>query len=140
LNSQLAVAHARAWPRDMRPDAAFLITTTDRLDEVAWYGGFAVGFGTAKAFAAAGWDHEHLERWMPMTAPVGEPSIAPERIVVMLGRHDSVMPFEGAIAFARRWAIPEANLYVQRRGHFTVPLGLARDHRPIDRFCAVLGT
>ena len=140
LNSQLVVAHAQTWPQEMRPDAAFLVTTTDRLDEVAWYGGFAVGFGTAKAFAAAGWDHDHLMQWMPITAPVGEPSIPPERIVVMLGRRDSVMPFKGAEAFVRRWAIPEANLYLQRRGHFTVPLGLARDHGPIDRFCSVLGS
>jgi pimeloyl-ACP methyl ester carboxylesterase len=140
LNSQLAVAHAREWPADMRPDAALLITTTDRLDDVAWFGGFAVGFGTARAYAEAGWNHDHLIGWQSLSAPVGEPGIDPGRIVVMLGRHDSVMPFEGARAFVERWRIPEANLFVKRRGHFTVPLGLARDRRPIERYLAVLNS
>jgi pimeloyl-ACP methyl ester carboxylesterase len=140
LNSQLVVAHCREWPREMRPDAAFLITTTDRLDEVAWDGGFATGFGTARAFAKAGWVRDQVTEWLPLTAPTADPSIAPDKIVMVQGSHDTITPFPGGLKFAHRWRLPDENLFVLRRGHFTVPLGLARDTRPIERFVRLLGS
>ena len=140
LNSQLAVAHGREWPAGMCPDAALLMTTTDRLDEVAWDGGFATGFGTAEAFASAGWTRDQLTSWLPLTAPLGEPSIEPAKIVMMQDSHDTITPFAGGLNFARRWRIPDDNLFVTRQGHFTVPLGLVRDCGPIDRFVALLGS
>ncbi len=140
LNSQMAVAHSRSWPSDLRPDAAMLIATTDRLDEVAWDGGFAKGFGTPKAFALAGWARDDVAEWLPVTAPVGQPSIEPDKIVVVLGSHDTIMPFRGGRQFVQRWRIPQANLFVRGQGHFSAALGLARDGRPFDRFVDVLGS
>ena len=140
LNSQMVVAHGHQWPRDMRPDATMLITTTDRLDEVAWDGGFARGFGTPKAFAEAGWARNDVADWLPVTAPLGEPSIDPGKIVVVLGSHDTVTPFRGGREFVRRWQIPDDNLFIRRQGHFSAALGLARDGSPFGRFVDVLGS
>jgi hypothetical protein len=117
-----------------------LITTTDRLDEVAWDGGFATGFGTARAFAKAGWVRDQVTEWLPLTAPTADPSIAPDKIVMVQGSHDTITPFPGGLKFAHRWRLPDENLFVLRRGHFTVPLGLARDIRPIERFVRLLGS
>lgn len=140
LNSQLAVAHAGTWPEAMRPDAALLITTTDRLDEVACDGSFAAGFHTAEAFAEAGWSREQIHDWMPLTAPIGEPGIDPDRIIMMQGSHDTITPFPGGLAFAQRWGIPDENLFIRRQGHFSVPLGLARDASPVARLVEILNT
>ena len=140
LGTQLAVAHAAAWPTEARPDAALFITTTDRLDEVAWDGGFATGFGTAKAFTGVGWTRDKVAEWLPLTAPVGEPGIDPNNIVMALGSADAITPYAGGAAFARRWGIPAGNLFVSWQGHFSVPLGLARDPRPIERLVALLRT
>lgn len=138
LGTQLAVAHAASWPEEARPDAAILITTTDRLDEVAWDGGFATGFGTARAFGQVGWTREMVGRWLPLTAPVGEPGIDPGRIVMMLGTSDVITPYRSGAAFARRWRIPAENLFVSWQGHFSVPLGLARNARPVMRLAELL--
>ena len=138
LGTQLAVAHAAGWPAEARPDAALFITTTDRLEEVAWDGGFATGFGTAKAFAGVGWTRDKVAEWLPLTAPVGGPGIDPARIVMALGSADTITPYAGGAAFARRWEIPGENLFVSWQGHFSVPLGLARDPRPIERLVALL--
>jgi len=138
LTSQLAVAHAGTWPEDARPDAALFITTTDRLDEVAWDGGFARGFGTAPAFEAVGWTREKVAEWLPLTAPTGEPGIDPQRIVMALGSADTITPYRSGAVFAQRWRIPPENLFVSWQGHFSVPIGLARDPRPIERLVALL--
>lgn len=138
LATQIAVAHAATWPAPSRPDAALFITTTDRLDEVAWDGGFATGFGTARAFSEVGWSRDKVAQWLPLTAPVGKSGIDPERLVMALGSADTITPYAGGAAFARRWAIPPENLFVSWQGHFSVALGLARDPRPIERLAALL--
>ncbi|MDA0221213.1 MAG: alpha/beta hydrolase family protein [Proteobacteria bacterium] len=138
LGTQLAVAHAATWPAEARPDAALFVTTTDRLNEVAWDGGFATGFGTARAFSGVGWTREKVAEWLPLTAPVGDPGIDPGRIVMALGTADTITPYAGGAAFARRWAIPRENLFVSWQGHFSVALGLARDPRPIARLAELL--
>jgi hypothetical protein len=138
LASQLVVAHAGGWPAEARPDAALFITTTDRLEQVAWEGGFATGFGTPAAFGREGWTREKVAEWVPLTAPTGDPAIDPARIVMALGRADAITPYRGGRAFAGRWRIPRENLFVSWQGHFSVPLGLVRNPAPIERLCELL--
>jgi pimeloyl-ACP methyl ester carboxylesterase len=138
LNSQLAVNYCASWPDAMRPDAAMFVTTTDRLDEVAIDGAFARGFSATEALKQAGWDRENVQSWMPLVAPVGEPGIEPDRIIMALGTADTITPYRGGRAFAQRWRIPPENLLESWQGHFSRAIGLARDPAPIERLCAVL--
>ena len=57
----------------------------------------------------------------------------------MLGRRDTVTPFADGQAMAQRWQVAPANLFLQRGGHFTVPLGLLRDPAPLRRLAERLG-
>ena len=138
LNSQLAINHCASWPDAMQPDAAMFITTTDRLDEVALDGAFAKGFSAMDALEEAGWDREAVKSWMPLVAPMGEPGIDPYRIVMALGTADTITPYRGGSAFAKRWCIPPENLLESWQGHFSKAIGLTRNPAPIDRLCAIL--
>ncbi len=138
LNSQLAVRHAASWPDRMRPDAALLVTTTERLGDLAWNSGFSRGLGAAGELIRAGWTPERLDEWTPLLAPVGEPSIDPGRIVVALGTADDIMPYAGGRSLARRWRIPPENLFESWQGHFSKALGLGRDPAPYARLAAIL--
>jgi len=122
----------------MQPDAAMFITTTDRLDEVALDGAFAKGFSAMDALEEAGWDRDAVKSWMPLVAPMGEPGIDPYRIVMALGTADTITPYRGGSAFAKRWCIPPENLLESWQGHFSKAIGLTRNPAPIDRLCAIL--
>jgi len=56
----------------------------------------------------------------------------------VLGSHDDVTPFDSGKALIDRWAVPQANRFIWRCGHFTVPLAMLRDHRPLARFSEIL--
>ena len=70
--------------------------------------------------------------------PVGEPVIPPTRIVTVLGRHDDVTPFESARTLIGDWRLPRENAFIWRRGHFSVPVTMLRDHAPLYRFRNIL--
>ncbi len=52
---------------------------------------------------------------------------------MLLGRRDVVAPFEGGRALAERGRIPPENLFLQRRGHFSVSVSLGVETAPVDR-------
>jgi predicted alpha/beta hydrolase family esterase len=62
----------------------------------------------------------------------------PESILLVIGTDDDVMPFAGALELARRWAVPEANIFRRRQGHFTLAMGLERDAAPLRRLAELL--
>jgi hypothetical protein len=66
------------------------------------------------------------------------PVVAPEHIVIVLGRADDLMPHEGGIDLAHRWGVPADNVFVQPQGHFSVSLALLNDPAPMQRFAGIL--
>ena len=138
LAAQLAAQHAGAWPQACRPDAALLIATTDRMDDIAWRSSFSRGMKAGPALRRAGWTEEATDSWMPLLAPLDDPWLDPGRIVMALGAADTVTPIAGGRAFARRWRIPPSNLFETRQGHFTLGIGLARAPAPYARLAALL--
>jgi len=111
LVAQMAGVRARDWPAAMRPDA----------------------------LSAAGWTVEAMARWRAVIDPVGEPVVAPENIVAVLGTADTVTPFALGRALFARWGVPERNLFIRRQGHFSAAIGQLRDWRHLDRLAEVLG-
>ena len=139
LAAPMIVSAARHWPDGLRPDAAFLVATSGSPLEVAEHGSLTRAIGLWPRIQAAGWDEAALDRWRPLLEPDGEPGVAPEKIVMLLGRHDEVIPFAGGQALARLWGVPGDNLFLQPRGHFSASLSLGREPAPLERLLALLG-
>ncbi len=138
LTAQRAAVAASDWPESARPDALLLVGTSDSIGAVADDGSLTRLLGLPEALAAHGWTYEATAPWLPLMDPVGAPAVPPDRTVMALGRADDVTPFARGMELARRWRVPEANLFVRRRGHFSLALGLFRDDAPLGRLAELL--
>ncbi|MDH3229155.1 MAG: hypothetical protein OEN55_05110 [Alphaproteobacteria bacterium] len=140
LTSQLAATQARHWPDSLRPDLLYLVATGGSVQQVAVDSELADVFGLDDALAAAGWDDAALAALQPLTDPLGPPVMSPERIVMVLGRADSVTHFDEGRDLAARWGVPSDNLFIREQGHFSIPLGLLHDDAPLRRLGALMKT
>jgi hypothetical protein len=139
LSAQLAVAAATHWPEDMRPDAALLVTSSASVVEAAMAGSLPRAIGAVDVLAREGWSRDRLEPWAPLLQPGDDQSLPGEKIVMLLGRRDTITPYAEGEALVRKWRVPEANLFRHDLGHFTASLSLYRDASPFDRLRAVMG-
>jgi hypothetical protein len=133
LASQLVASHAHGWPREMRPDALMLLTTSDDVGGLAFHSSLAHATGLNAALAEAGWTAGDIDRWRPLTDPLPAQPLPPEDIVILLGRVDDVTPFPQGLALAERWKVPQENLFLRHQGHFSAAVGLVRDPAPLRR-------
>ncbi len=134
LTSQLAASHAEQWPRSMRADVLALYTTSEGIEEIGLTGEIAKAFGVDRELIAAGWTVDALRRWRPLTDPVQPPCMGAENVFMVLGSEDRITPFEHGIGIARRWGVPDAQVFVRPQGHFSVPAGLMVDEAPVAAF------
>ena len=116
-----------------------LIATTGGLLEIAEESSLTRAVKLQPQIAEQGWDRAGLERILPLLQPQGPPAMGAERVVMLLGERDDVTKHAGGRALARRWALPEANLFERPQGHFSVSLGLQRDRAPMRRLFEVMG-
>ncbi|MYE03214.1 MAG: hypothetical protein F4Y03_18455 [Alphaproteobacteria bacterium] len=137
MTAQIVADRARRWPERLRPDAMFLVTHCGRVEE-ALHGALARSWGVAGATIAHGWTNELAQRYTPLLDPVDATSVPPENIVSVLGARDDVTPYWGAKALIDRWDVPEENRFIWRRGHFSVPIAMLRNHAPLVRFREVM--
>lgn len=138
LTTQLVATHARAWPGALQPDFLLLVTTSGSLRQVAVDSELGEVFGLGDALEAAGWSDELLNRLSPLTDPLGDPVMAPERIVMVLGREDSVTAFDEGRELAERWKVPAENLFIRDQGHFSAAVGVVHDDAPVRRLKALM--
>ncbi len=132
LTSQLVLIAARNWPEAQRPDAALLMAGSGDLLATGYEGALPRALDMRPHLAEAGWEEAQVARWLPLLEPQGRPLLAPERILMLIGQADEVAPAETALALARRWALPEANVLLRRhQGHFTLDLGVTTDPEPL---------
>ena len=134
LTTQLAAVHMAHWPAAQRADALFLVGTSDRLDRIAFESTLTGALGLDGALRAKGWSAETLRHFSALTNPEGEPAMTPESIFVVLGTADDVTPFDGGVALAKRWGVPEVNQFHRPQGHFSLSQGLIPDNAPLLRF------
>ena len=137
LMSQLAGDCAHDWPARLRPDALFLITHCGRMIDAMMRGRLAKVWGDEDAIRAHGWTDELIENYMTVLDPKRPPVVPPERIVSVLGSRDNVTPFDSGLPLVTDWGVPPDNLFVWRRGHFTVPMTMIRNHGPLRRLRAI---
>ncbi|MDJ0609017.1 MAG: alpha/beta hydrolase family protein [Kiloniellales bacterium] len=139
ITAQLYATAARSWPAELVPDALYLLAVSGDVQQVALDGCLAQSLDLRAALEATGWDEERIEPWLPLIQPTGPPALDPDRIVMLLGEKDCVMPIAGAHALARSWKLPEENLFQRRQGHFSVALGMMFDPAPWRRIFERLG-
>ena len=139
LTCQMVAWAANGWPAAARPDGALLIATSGELLEVAEASSLTRAVKLQPQIAERGWDRENLLAYLPLLQPAGPPAMGAGRVVMLIGASDDVTQHAGGLALARRWGLPEANLFVRPQGHFSVSLGLQRDSAPMTRLLEVLG-
>ncbi len=132
LTSQLVLTAARTWPEVQRPDAALLMAGSGDLLATGYEGALPAALDMRPRLTEAGWDEARIAPWLALLEPQGRPLLAPERIFMLIGQADEVAPAKTALALARRWALPEANVLLRRhQGHFTLDLGVTTDPEPL---------
>ena len=139
LTSQMVAVASRSWPAALRPDALLLVATSGDVLEVVEAGSLSGGLRVPPRLRAAGWSPEAVARWAPLLQPVGPPGLEPEKIVMVLGRADDLVPYGPGLALARTWGVPPENLFERPQGHFSVSLGLELAPAPLQRLAALLG-
>jgi hypothetical protein len=137
LTAQLVTSAARYWPAEARPDATLLLTTNESLVDVTFNGSLAASLGFPAELQRAGWTTEKIDRWRPLVEP-GESAVPPERIVCVLGKTDTVTPYQGGKRLAQRWGVPDKNVFEWTGGHFAAAFSVLRDRTPIHTFKAGL--
>ena len=136
--AQQVASHCHLWPADARPDAAMLISHSGRIEDVTFDGALSVMLGLDVALADAGWSREALARLSRTVDPAEAPDLPPSRIVSVLGETDRWVPYGDGLEVARRWNLPEANIFRYRLGHLGMPVQLTRDAAPFVRLKQVL--
>lgn len=138
LSSQVTAGRWNSWPASARADVLFLVTTTDRVSELALDSSLAKAAAVDGAVCKAGWKPEHFLKLAPLTDASNEPPLDPGRIVLVLGQRDDVTPYAGGERLAKLWRIPPENLYIRDQGHFSAAFGLGADPAPFDRVLRML--
>lgn len=131
LTTQMVATQSKYWPMELRPDYLLLVTTSGSLRQVAVDGELGKVFGIGNALTKVGWTNESLQKLSPLTDPDDEPVMPAENIVMVLGREDSVTAFDEGRDLARRWGVPERNLFIRDQGHFSAAVGVVHDDAPV---------
>jgi hypothetical protein len=138
LAARLAAIHAAHWPERYRPDALAFVTVCDRLHELALHSALAKATGVAAAVAAAGWTAADAAQLRVLADPESPPPVPANRIVAVLGSADRITPYSWAAAELDRWAVPAANRFVGRGGHFSTQMALAASPKVVRRLAAIM--
>ena len=136
--AQVAASHCHLWPAEARPDAALLISHSGRVEDVTFGGALAAMLGLDRALIEAGWSREALARLSRAIDPAETPALPPSRIISVLGETDRWVPYDDGLALARRWRLPEENVFRYRLGHLGMPIQLTRDHVAFERLRQVM--
>jgi pimeloyl-ACP methyl ester carboxylesterase len=136
---RLAAIKAAGWSATLRPDAMLLLEPCGDLEAAANHGAMGRLFDSRERSRVAGWSGELMHRWYAAIDPQDLPAISGERIVAVMGTHDTVTPYPAAAALIERLGVPVENRFAWRLGHFGLPLRLLRDPAPLHRLAVLLG-
>lgn len=136
--AQQVASRCHVWPAHARPHAIMLVSHSGRLEDVTFDGELAAALGLDRALAEAGWSREMLADLSRLVDPAETPTLRPVRIVSVLGETDRWVPYDDGLAVARRWKLPEANVFRYPLGHLGMPVQLTRNGAPFERLRQVL--
>lgn len=138
--SMLCADVSRDWPKELRPEAMLMLTHAGNQQDALLKGALAKVWKSREAMISKGWSMETSGQYMPILNPDWDtPPVMPSKnIVSVLGRYDHVTPFDSGFELLDAWKVPEQNRFVWRRGHFSVPMTMIRDTRPLQRFVEIM--
>ena len=116
----------------------FLMTTTARVSALPLESSLGQMADIDNEVRRHGWASEHFAVLEPITDASTEPPLDPSHIVLMVGKRDDVTPAAGGHALAKRWRVPQENLFLRDRGHFSAAIGLGVDPAPYARAFDIL--
>lgn len=140
MTSQFAADRAQDWPQHLRPDALLLLTHTGDLCDAVMNGALAELWMSAADVKAKGWSEDAARAYLSLLQPARPLSIPPSRIVSVLGRRDTVLPFASGKKLIETWQLPPQNTFIWDRGHFSVPTTLIRNEAPMQRFAEIMSS
>ncbi len=138
LTAQFVTDCASHWPERLRPDALFLVTHCGGLSDAMHDGQLVNVWGDEKLFTMNGWSRERIKSYLDLLNPKDSLCVSPDNIVSVLGSQDAVTPFQSGRDLVSRWGVPEENLFIWNRGHFTVPMTMFRDDAPLERLLRIM--
>lgn len=138
LTAQLSAERASAWQKRLRPDALLLLTHTRDLSRAVMSGALADMWMRPADVAAKGWTESLARDTLSILEPSGSLSVPARNIVSVLGRRDCVLPFDSGRALVEEWCVPDKNVFIWDRGHFSVPMTLVRNDAPLKRFAEIV--
>lgn len=138
LTAQLCASVSHGWPDHLKPEALYLMTHSGAMSDAMMTGEISTLFADPTLAKAKGWSPAVARRQLSIIDPVRPPVMRPNRIVSVLGSRDVITPFDGGETLVWRWGVPVENVFVSKRGHFTIPMSLVRDGTPTKRFADIL--
>jgi len=141
LGAQSAKAIAMSatdWPEHLQPNALLAITHSQHMYEAALDGVLSDIWNLGDAMRAAGWHQDTEKSWLQRIDPQRPVCVEGEHIVSVYGTEDSVTPIESALTQMDAWNVPEENRFCYKRGHFSIPLGMINDNKPLLRFVKII--
>ncbi len=136
--AQQVASYCDAWAPASRPDGVMLISHSGRIERVTFGGVLSDALGFGRALRDGGWTPDVLKSLSALFDPAAEPALPPRCIVSVLGETDRWVPYAGGLEVARRWKVPDANIFRYRLGHLGMPVQLIRDTAPFARLRRVL--
>jgi pimeloyl-ACP methyl ester carboxylesterase len=134
LIAQLVAGQAQHWPQHLRPDALLLIMHCSKIEDALIHGTIAKLFGALDAKHERGWSVATVAEYMRALDPPAQPCVDAANIVSVLGKRDKATPFEGGLELIDRWQLPPENRFIWPQGHFSLPIALTRNDKPLQRF------
>ena len=134
----MTAIRANDWPKELQPDALFLMTHCAFLWEPALDGDLADIWNLHTPLRDRGWNRRLTEKRMQRLDPEGDPCMPANRIVSVIGRHDGVTPYRSGRRLQRLWDLPPENCFIWPCGHFEVPLRMVRNQQPLIKIAELL--
>jgi pimeloyl-ACP methyl ester carboxylesterase len=140
MTAQLATCRAAETSNGgvFLPDQLLLVTPTGNLASLAFSSSMAKAAGLHEAVAAAGWTESGFSPYAALVEPSATPPIDPNAISMVLGTDDTVTPYADGLALARSWQIPDSNLVIAGRGHFTSSIAMVLPGSALDKLAGAL--
>lgn len=138
LTSQIAGSACRYWPNGARPDALFLVAPGGNFLRIVLESALATGLGLPAQMTESGWSPNALSHWQPLAETMNRPEMPAGRVVAALGSVDEVTHYDDAREMIRTWEVPEENVFVAEKGHFSLSLDSHWLQRALSRLQAVI--
>lgn len=123
---QQMAAWCHTWPSRLRPDAVLLCASGFYPERIIRKSSLSRGLGISKALAAAGWTRSGIDGLSVLYHPPADIALDPSRIIAVLGRSDTIVPYRYGLDMVKAWRLPEQNIITWNTGHLGVLLDMLR--------------